>query len=101
MAKAKKPRKPRNPGKNKKKLVSKKEPEAIQEFAGFRIGQEVWVRMDIYGTTEWAFGSIIKFHPTDKMEPSFSFFDKIKKRWTVGALSKITESPPKKWMGKL
>lgn len=103
MAAAKKPKKkpPRNPGKNKKKVATKKLPVGPLEFQGFELGQEVWVQLDIYGTTEWGFGSIMKFHPKDSIEPSFSFFDKIKKRFTVGAISKIADSPPKKWMGKV
>ena len=98
MARAKKKR---NPGRNKKKtIVAKKQPD-ILEYAGYEIGQEVWVRTDPYGSEEWAFGAILEFHPKDSTEPSFSIFDKIRKRFAVGAISKIAESPPKRWMGKL
>ena len=64
------------------------------------LGQEVWVKMDIYGGTEWAFGAIMQFHPDDKTEPSFSLFDKVRKRYAVGCISNIAKSPPKKWMAK-
>lgn len=70
------------------------------EFAGFTLGQEVWCRMDIYGTVEYAFGTIYCFHPKDSVEPSFSFFDKVRKRYATGAISKIVDRPPKKWMSK-
>ena len=93
--------KKRNPGKNKKRVASRRKEPDIKEWGGYELGQEVWVRMDIYGGVEWAFGAIYEFHPKDKIEPSFSLFDKIRKRYAVGAISKIAKSPPKKWMGKL
>ena len=71
------------------------------EFGGYKIGQEVWARMDIYGGTEWAFGAIYQFHPTDSISPSFSFFDKVRKRYAVAPIENIAPSPPKKWMSKV
>ena len=100
MAKSKTPRKKRNPGRNKKKVATKKEQVGPLEFQGYEIGQEVWVRMDIYGGTEYAFGAIYQFHPTDTIEPSFSLFDKVRKRYAVAPVGNIVPSPPKKWMSK-
>ncbi len=91
----------RNPGKNKKKVASKRRQPSILEYEGYELGQEVWVRTDPYGTEEWAFGAILEFHPSDSTEPSFSLFDKIRKRFAVGAISKIQDAPPKKWIRKL
>ena len=93
-------RKARNPGKNKRKVKTEKVQHGPSEFAGYELGQEVWVRLDIYGGTEYGFGAISAFHPKDKTEPSFSFFDKIKKRFTVGPVANIVDKPPKKWMAK-
>ncbi len=93
--------KKRNPGKNKKRVAQKRELSGPREYEGYEIGQEVWVRMDIYGGVEWAFGSIMQFHPNDNTEPSFSLFDKIRKRYAVGCISKIAPAPPKKWMSKI
>lgn len=93
--------KKRNPGKNKKRVAQKRELSGPREYEGYEIGQEVWVRMDIYGGVEWAFGSIMQFHPNDNTEPSFSLFDKIRKRYAVGCISKIAPTPPKKWMSKI
>tara|TARA_B100001094_G_C17859865_1_gene636882 strand:+ start:287 stop:583 length:297 start_codon:yes stop_codon:yes gene_type:complete len=93
--------KKRNPGRNKKKVLKKQEQKGPLEYKGYQIGQEVWVRMDIYGGTEWAFGSIYQFHPDDSIEPSFSLFDKIRKRYAVAPVGNISVSPPKKWMGKV
>ena len=84
-----------------KKKVVAKEIKGPQEYAGYTLGQEVWVRMDIYGGIEWAFGSIMQFHPDDNTEPSFSLFDKVRKRYAVGAINNIADSPPKKWMSKV
>ena len=93
--------KKRNPGRNKKKTKSTRKEPSILEYEGYELGQEVWVRTDPYGTEEWAFGAILEFHPTDRVEPSFSFFDKIRKRFATGAISKIAMVPPKRWLGKV
>lgn len=95
---AKKPT--RNPGRKKKSVKSTREIPGPREYEGYELGQEVWVKMDIYGGTEWAFGAIMQFHPNDKTEPSFSLFDKVRKRYAVGCISNIAKSPPKKWMAK-
>lgn len=95
---AKKPA--RNTGRNKKSVKSAREIPGPREYGGYELGQEVWVQMDIYGGVEWAFGAILQFHPGDKIEPSFSFFDKVRKRYATGCVSKIAKSPPKKWMQK-
>jgi len=87
--------------KKQEKVATKKEQVGPLEFQGYEIGQEVWVRMDIYGGTEYAFGAIYQFHPTDTIEPSFSLFDKVRKRYAVAPVNNIIISPPKKWMGKL
>ena len=92
--------KKRNPGRNKKKIKTVKKQPSILEYAGYELGQEVWVRTDPYGTEEWAYGSILEFYPTDRVEPSFSFFDKVRKRFAVGAISKIEVVPPKRWLTK-
>ncbi len=91
----------RNVGKNKKKLKSQKKLPELLEYEGYEIGQEVWVKLEIYGTEEWAFGAIDHFWPKDKIEPSFTFYDKIKKRFATGAVRNITNSPPKRWMAKM
>ncbi len=101
MAKAKAVKKKRNPGRNKKKIATKKVQLGPLEFQGYKIGQEVWVMMPIMSSEEWAFGTISQFHPGDKQEPSFSFFDKVKRRYAIGAVSRIAESPPKKWLAKI
>lgn len=93
--------KKRNPGKNKKKIPQQRELSGPREYGGYEIGQEVWVRMDIYGGTEWAFGAIMQFHPLDKTAPSFSLFDKVRKRYAVAPVENIAASPPKKWMSKV
>ncbi len=91
----------KKPVRRKKLKSTTKRVPSILEYAGYEIGQEVWVRTDPYGSEEWAFGAILEFHPKDSVEPSFSLFDKIRKRYATGAISKIAESPPKRWMGKM
>jgi len=94
-------KKPAPKGRHKKTVKKAPEPKGPQEWGGYKVGQEVWVMMPISGTQEWAFGSITQIHPSDKTEPSFSFFDKVRKRYAIGALSRIAEHPPKKWMAKI
>jgi hypothetical protein len=92
----------RNVGKRKKPSLPKKPSRPmVTEWDGLSAGDEVWVRLDPYGTEEWGFGAIIEFFPKDKIEVSFDFFDKVKKRFTTGAISKIAETPPKRWLGKV
>jgi hypothetical protein len=91
----------RNPGRNKKRVVTKKEIVGPAEYEGYKLTQEVWVRMDIYGGTEWAFGPIRQFHPKDSIQPSFSFYDKVRKRFATAPVANIEESPPKKWTAKI
>lgn len=93
-------RKKRNPGKNKKRIKAQPKTPAVTEWDGYQLGQEVWVKLEIYGTEEWGFGSILGFYPKDSIEPSFDFFDKIRKRYATGAISNISDSPPKRWMNK-
>jgi hypothetical protein len=84
-----------------KSKVVKRDP-GVLEYGGYKLGQEVWVRLELFGGKEdWGFGTIYSFHPTDSVEPSFTFFDKLKKKWGCAAVSGITESPPKKWMRKI
>jgi len=90
-----------NRGKNKKKLKTTKKIPDILEYEGYKIGQEIWVKLDIYGGEEWGFGSISQFFPTDTIQPSFDFYDKIRKRFATGAVANIAESPPKRWLNKL
>ena len=93
--------KKRNPGKNKKKLASQHKEPDIKEWGGYVLGQEVWVKLENYGTEEWVFGAIRQFSPLDSIEPSFELFDKIKKRFTTAAIRNIAPSPPKKWMKRV
>ena len=90
-----------NAGKNKKKMKTVPKVPDLLEYKGYKIGQEVWVRMEIYGTEEWAYGAINYFYPKDRVEPSFTFYDKVKKRYATGAIRNITDSPPKRWMSKI
>ena len=95
-----KPKKTRNPGKNKKKVKTKVKIPDVTEWGGYELGQEVWVKLEIYGTEEWGFGKIISLNPKDSIQPSFDFFDKIRKRYATGAIANIAETPPKRWLNK-
>ena len=103
MARAKKKteKKPAPKGRHKKRVKKVQEPKGPQEWGGYRVGQEVWVMLPMSGTEEWGYGTITQLHPTDQTEPSFSFFDKVRKRYAIGALSRIAERPPKKWMSRV
>ncbi len=94
-------KKPEPKGRRKKKVKTTHEPIGPQEWGGYKVGQEVWVMMPMSGTEEWGFGAITQLHPADQTEPSFSFFDKVRKRYAIGALSRIAERPPKRWMAKI